>query len=204
MLSSTTDALILSAPADYAVSPEPLRDGPEVSWLSRCRVGDNQGSDGACALFAFANWAEVMRGVSISDAEILEAYHEALAAEGRARGGLTFIAAYRYAEAAGWLPGTTGITIVRDLARLAEQPVLCGYEVYPPWNRVGKDGQIKGYAGQLVGYHAVLIVADGCIRDDARSIYIENSWGREWGWNGCARMSEAMHRKTCREMWAVV
>lgn len=185
----------------------PLREGADVSWLSRCRPGDNQGPDGACVIFAFANWAEIFHGYNISDATCLSVYRDALRRVGRPSGGLTFGEGYVSAAAAKWLPGSRGVSRVHNLNPLVQQPILAGYTVTPSFDRPNAAGCLDHSAanGLSRGMHAVDIVAHGELTGIAGGpwIYIENSWG-PWGYKGMGVMSEALHRVLCKEMWIVV
>jgi hypothetical protein len=200
--------LILSGRRRYAAAPTPAATGPDVSWIRHCRLGDNQGSNGACAVFSMASWAEIVHGHAISDGACLTVYNQALTDYGRAAGdGLTFEEAFEVASAAGWLPGAQRIDMVLDETRLTEQPLLAGYEVTPGWQTTNKAGCLDHAAGsKVLGYHAVCIVARGELNGVAGGpyVYIENSWGRDWGWNGIGVMSAAFHQQTIRETWVIV
>ena len=201
--------LILTARARrYGAAPAPVVAGPDVSWIRRCRLGDNQGSNGACAVFAMASWAEIMHGAAISDADCLKVYNQALTDYGLAAGdGLTFEEAFEVASAAGWLPGAQRIDMVLDEARLTEQPLLAGYEITPGWQNPNAAGCLDHAAGSTsLGYHAVCIVARGELNGIAGGpfLYIENSWGKDWGWNGLGVMSDAFHQGAIRETWVIV
>lgn len=204
-----TRGLILNAHARrYAAAPAPAVAGPDVSWIRRCRLGDNQGSNGACAIFAIASWAEIMHGVAISDAACLRVYNLALEDYGRAAGdGLTFEEAFEAASAAGWVPGAQRIDMVLDEKRLSEQPLLAGYEITAAWENANSAGCLDHAADKAVlGYHAVCIVARGELTGLAGGpyVYVENSWGRDWGWNGIGVMNDAFHQGAIRETWVIV
>ena len=205
-----TRGLILSSHPAYLADGEaaPAVAGPDISWSRRCRLGDNQGSNGACAIFALASWAEIMHGNAISDKVCLKVYAEALADYGRAAGdGLTFEEAFEAASAAGWLPGAQRIDMVLDEKRLTEQPLLAGYEVTPGWKATNFAGCLDHAASaKVLGYHAVCIVARGQLNGIAGGpyVYVENSWGRDWGWNGIGVMSDAFHQNSIRETWVIV
>lgn len=200
--------LVLSAPVRAGAGP--LRSGADVSWLPRCRSGDNQGSNGACAVFSMASWAEIVHGTPISDAACLAVYNAALKRLNLSAGsGLTFGDAFTAAYEAGWLPGAQGCEMVFDLARLPEQPLLAGYAVTEAWAKPNAAGCLDHAAGpDILGYHAVVIVAHGLLGAAPNAtgpwVYVENSWGRDWGWNGIAMMSEPLHRQMIRELWAIV
>lgn len=186
---------------------EPLRFGADVSWLPRCRVGDNQGSDGACVIFAFASWAEIVHGYIIADEDCHRVYQQTLARLHRPDGGLTFEEGFEAARAAMWLPGASGILQVPDLTLLVDQPILGAYEITPAWDRTNAAGCLDHRAtGNTRGLHAVVVVAHGELEKfpSVRWVYVENSWGREWGWNGVGVMSESLHQSLCSELWTVV
>jgi hypothetical protein len=200
--------LILSPNA--LTTPLPwLRTGADVSWLSRCRVGDDQGSEGACALFSMASWAEIMYGDEILDQECLRVYRATLNKLGRQTGsGLTFSEAFDAASSAGWLPGASALVRVFDLSDLVSQPIVAGYCVTGALDNVSEQGCLDHNAdhSQIRGYHAMVIVAHGMLSDVVGGpwVYVENSWGIEWGWNGIGLMSQDLHAKLCREMWTIV
>ena len=200
--------LVLTAPC--SAGPGPLRSGADVSWLPRCRLGDNQGSNGACAVFSMASWAEIMHGRPISDAECLAVYNAALKQLHLSAGdGLTFGQAFIAAYEAGWLPGAQGCEMVWDLAQLTQQPLLAGYAVTDAWTKPNSAGCLDHSApDDLLGYHAVVIAAHGLLGAAPTTtgpwVYIENSWGKAWGWNGLGILSETLHRAQIRELWTIV
>lgn len=55
--------------------------------------------------------------------------------------------------------------------------------VHEGWNRVGRDGNIRR-EGRLLGGHAFAIVAY-----DDEGFWLQNSWGKDWGSRGFARLS---------------
>lgn len=190
--------------------PTPARDGADVSWLDRCRVGDNQGATGACTLFAFASWSEIVHGQSITDEACLEAYRDACARYNIADGkGMTFRRAFRVAQDYGWLPGATGLHRQHNLQALQDQPLIAGYAVTKAWrerymrNGVLNHSHVFNY---MEGYHAVVIVGHGALAaaPGQRFVYIENSWGPLWGHQGLGLMSEEMHTRLCKEVWRIV
>ena len=196
----------MSGMAQRLAVAEPLRAGADVSWLSRCRVGDDQGQDGACAVFAFASWAEIMHGREIPDAECLAVYRKALARAGRSDGGLTFPEAFEAAMRAGWLPGALALVTARDLSQLVRQPLLAGYEITPAWDSVSAEGCLDhAVEGPDRGFHAVVIVAHGVLAANTAEplVYVENSWSLRWGWNGIGVMTEGLHRKLVQELWGI-
>jgi len=188
----------------------PLRDGPDVSWLPHCRVGDDQGQEGACGIFAFASWAEIMHARPITDTECVAVYHQALERLDRPQGsGLTFAEAFAAAHRAGWLPGAKRIEAVPDLDEIVTQPILAGYAITPAWDNVSPEGCLdhRAAASPVRGYHAVDIVAHGAIGPDPEAgarVYIENSWGLDWGWKGLGVMADRLHTELIGELWIIV
>jgi len=208
MSSNSRPGLILHA-AHPGLSSGPLRAGADVSWLSQCRVGDDQGNTGACSVFALANWSEIMHGKAISDADILEVYLSALKANNLPpRSGLSFGMAFAAAHSAGWLPGARALQAVRDLAALQDQPLIAGYTIRDAWYRPSTQGCLDHDPALTdeYGYHAVVIVGYGRLDSIPGGpwIYIQNSWGLRWGWNGIGVMSEALHLRLCRELWTII
>ena len=188
---------------DDGVPTAPLMDGPDISWINRCRLGDNQGRDGACAIFSLASWAEIMFGKAISDTECLHTYHETLQRLNLPpNSGLTFKDAFAAAKSAGWLRNMTRIVRVHDIYALRTQPILAAYKVTPAWDKVSPQGCLKHDEGDKSrGLHAVDIVGFGAIPGvDKKCVWIENSWG-QWGWRGLGVMTTDLHDSLMQEMW---
>lgn len=193
-----------AAGEEYRPGPGPLRDGPDISWLSRVRVGDDQGQTSACVIFSFAKWEEIMRGSFISDAACIAIWRDALRRAGRADGGLTVKEGYAAAVRSGWLRGSRGVAPA-TFADLDKQPLIAIYEagVFDSPNSAGclnhdVDGEDRGL-------HAVCEVAYGYINGIAEPFcYQAGSWGRRYAWQGITLMSEALHKRRCHELWRVV
>jgi hypothetical protein len=196
--------LVLSA-NHPGVSPTPLRAGGDVSWLPYCRPGDDQGQSGACTIFTFVNWAEIMTGRAITNADTLAVYAAALRRFNLPPGsGLQFAQAFALCHEAGWLPGVRALRPVTDLDRLSEQPIIAAGAVTDAWSRVSFQGCLNHDPSltKIYAYHAYLIVAAGAVRGlSGRWITIENSWSIRWGWNGLGVMSADLHTRLCRELW---
>ncbi len=192
-------------------APAPLTDVRQlgdVSWLPAVRTGNDQGEDGACTLFALASWATVMHGSRISDYQRLLLYKETrLRLRRNAHAGLTPGEAFAAASSAGWLPGSTSIRRVGNLDVLRRQPILAGYAVTPGWDR--RNVTFAGCLDHRMltperGLHMVQVVAAGQVDGiPGRWIYIENSWGRAWGWRGIGVMSADMHNALCKGLWVI-
>lgn len=198
--------LVLSSDA-ISLASSPLRNGDDVSWIPRCRVGDDQGQTGACTIFTFASWAEIMLNRSISDADTLDVYQAALKRYNLPPGsGLQFSQAFAMCAAVGWLPGKSILRAVRDLSQLSEQPIIAGGAITDAWLDVELSGCLNHNPAftQVHGYHAYLIVAHGAVANlPDRMVVFENSWGTRWGWNGLGIMSEALHTRLCSELWVL-
>ena len=201
---SLKSGVVLSA--DHpGISPTPLTDGYDWSWLPLCRPGDDQGNSGACTIFTFANWAEIMFGRSISDADTLAVYAAALSRYNLSAGsGLQFAQAFAVASDAGWLPGIRSMLPARDLSALSGQPILAAGSVTDAWAKPSPQGCLDHDPSltHIRAYHAYLIVAAGAVPNLAgRWITLENSWSLSWGWNGLGVMREDLHARLCRELW---
>jgi len=191
---------------DDTMAAGPLGSVPDVSYLKRCIVGDDQGNDGACVIFAYASAAEIIYGKPISDAACTAIYKRVLKDKGRPAGsGMTFGEGWPYA--APWFPGTKGIRQV-GIDAIIRGPLLGGYAVTPAFDRCNADGCMDHKTrGPSRGGHAVVIAAVGVVNTFAslgRCVYIENSWGKRWGKNGIGVMTEALHRTLCQQIWEVV
>lgn len=191
------------------VQPLPATDGPDVSWMQRIRPGDDQGSEGACALFAIANWLEIMRGVDTSDEDCLSLYRETCRSLSRPPGaGLTFVEAFTAAQNAGWLALSSDISECERIDQLREQPLLGAFIVDGALDNVSPSGCLDhgDDYGRVRGYHAMCIVASGNVTavPGGPWVYVENSWGRSWGADGVGVMSYALYSRICRELWRIV
>jgi hypothetical protein len=179
-----------------------------ISWLPKCRVGNDQGQDGACVLFAIASWASIMLDVHVSDKDRLDAYWDYKKRTKSKTDGLTPGEGFQIASTLGWLPGMRAIRNAKDLAALADQPILGGYVVTPAWDgeRVSSQGCLDHLAPQAArGMHMVVIVADGHLSSLSgwRWIYIENPWGIRWAWNGIGVMSYELHTSLIKGLWII-
>jgi len=208
--STDFEGLVLSSQASDPIPVTPARDGPDISWLSRCRVGDNQGSTGACTLFALASWAEIMFGAPISDAECLDSYYKACQRYNIPYGrGMQFSQAFLVAKDRGWLRDARGLSRVHDQDALARQPILAGYKVTAAWDPKNMRNGIFDHSEGIKyvrAYHAVVNAAEGTVDGPGgdRFTTIENSWGLGWGDNGLGMMREDLFKRLCREMWIVI
>jgi hypothetical protein len=192
-----------SARSRYAA---PLTKGSESSWLPLCRAGQDQGQDGACAVFAIAEWACVMQGRTISNEQRLAAYRKHLAAYSLPdNSGLSFFEAYEVARTEGWITGTRGLQMVLDFTFLSEQPLLLGYEIDEGWQDTNAAGCIDHRAGlDVLGNHAVLGVAAGRIGAGVEFAQFNNWWGDSWGRYGFGQLTMERHDEVIREMWKVI
>jgi len=186
--------------------PSPSIDGEEWSWLDRARVGDNQGQNPACTMFALANWAEVIHGIKLSDAQIVQAWRQTAARVGRPDGALTYPEAFDGARRAGWLPKAQQIVSASGLAIGRGQPLLAAYAIVPAWDYVSAEGCLlhdPAFAGPISSYHAVLVVNVGRVQSGPVRVVFQNSWGIDWGKNGLGQMSLDLHDMLIRELWAI-
>ena len=190
----------------FGFTAAPLEDGPDVSWLPKCRVWDDQTQYGACVIFAFASWCEIMYGVSISDGDCVTVYLQALKDNGlEFNSGLTYEMGLAAVVKAGWLPATTKLHAEPNLSAITGQPLLAAYAVTPAWDKPNSAGCLDHNAGGKVrGYHAVVIAAKGVLSsvNGWPYVWIENSWG-EWGWKGIGMMSDTLHLSMIQEVYSL-
>lgn len=67
--------------------------------------------------------------------------------------------------------------------------------VHSGWDAVGKDGRIR-FADDSLGGHAFAIVAY-----DERGFWLQNSWGKGWGQQGCGHVSYQDWLKNGTDVW---
>jgi len=197
--------VILTPGAEYHPDPAaPLRDGTDISWMQRARVGDNQGQSGACTLFGLVNWIQVMGGPVIPDALIIDTWRRArMRYYGNTDGGLTVPQAWRSAVDENWLDSRQKATPVHDMSSFGKAPLLGCYEITDGWYYPNAAGCIRHTDTKIVGYHLVLILEAGRVGDAAPIVWIQNSWGLKWGYKGCGQLTEEYHRKHCKEIWKI-
>ena len=186
---------------------KPLRSGADVSWIPLAHPGDDQGKHGACSVFAIASWAECMFQTQIADQVCIDAYTSI----GEQRyglgydGGLSIPVAMMAAYRVGIIPSSYSLRRVPDIASLPLAPIIAEYETTRGWDRPNKAGCIDHTDNRPAGLHAVLIVAHGNVMSaDQRVVWVENSWGASWGWNGFGQMTEAYHTTHIRALWQIM
>ncbi len=203
--------VILTPGAGYHPDPaKPLRDGDDISWMGRARVGDDQGNSSACTLFGIANWVGIMLGIDIPDAEIIAAWERArMRLYGNLKGGLTVPQAWWAAQKEGWLYSHQTAERVRDMSTLAIAPLLGCYEITEGWRHPNAAGCICHTDTQVIGYHLVVIAEHGYVGENGggapspRILWIQNSWKLKWGYKGCGQLTEDYHRKYCKQLWKI-
>jgi len=182
----------------------PVRDGDDISWMHRARVGDDQNKSSACSMFGIANWIEIMGGDTIPDDAIIAAWQRArMRAYGNLNGGLTVPQAYGAALKEGWLKPDHALVPDRHMASFEKAPLLGCYEITEGWYHPNEAGCIRHTDTQVVGYHLVLIVERGRVGEGDTIIWIQNSWSLNWGYKGCGQITEDYHRKHCKEIWQI-
>jgi hypothetical protein len=150
-----------------------------------------------------ASWAEVMTGTPVSDHTCIRIYREARDQRyGGGDAGLTIPQAFLSLTMAGVLPEGCHLRRVETLDSLCLAPLVAAYASTEGWYYPNADGYIH-LDTRRAGWHAVLLVAYGSIPGD-RVIWVENSWGRNWGKDGFGCMTEAYHLAHCTELWQVV
>jgi len=195
---------LITSPLLGAPAIEYDSTGPSVSWLHKCIVGDDQGADGACVIFALASWSEIMTGRAISNDTCLSIYQDVLKRYKRPQGsGMTFIEGYDAAPS-DWFPNR-GPLRRATMADLATQPLLGGYSVTPAFDNVNPVGCLDHHASNRSrGGHAVVVSAAGVLPHlSGEFVWIENSWGLSWGHNGIGVMRRDLHNRLCSELWMI-
>ena len=190
--------LVLGKGVPASIDQGPLHDGADVSWIPRCNVGENQGESAACAMFAVANWAEIMFRKNYSSAEMLALYRA-----NAVMGGLSVPSAFRAAQTVGWVQGRSVCMSTQSLDLLDTQPIIAAYAITEAWDNVDTVSGCLDHNPKLTaerGLHAVLIVA----KKDGAIVQFENSWGTEWGYHGLGQMEYALHLRLCRGLWVLL
>ena len=181
-----------------------------ASWMHRpISVGDDQGRHGACAIFSFAEWAELMHGVSITDEDCIRLYKATLQKLGLpSDSGLTFYDAYEACAWAGWLPNTNTIRRTNNLSELNRQPILVGVKVTDALYNVASNGCLDHEASsQTTGYHAMLCLRCGKIEQtgtDTEWVVLKNHWTSGWGYKGMGICTKELFQDLVREMWLII
>lgn len=97
------------------------------------------------------------------------------------------------------LPDLSTATMKTQLAN--EDPVLVGVDVYDSFIQASSSAAIKGKAGPLRGYHAIVLVG---YDDDRNAFELQNSWGAAWGDNGRAWIDYDTLGEVAHEAYRVV
>jgi hypothetical protein len=188
----------------------PRVQGPDVSYLDKVKVGDNQRNVPACVMFSWAKRAEIVDGIHIPDADCVRAWE--LASDrfngGRRDQGLTLQQGHDIAKEFGWVEDDEVCTTLGSLDALADQPIVAAYRVTPLWEQATMhQGLVTGdWSDPTLGYHAVCIAAHGVVDrfGGSKFVMFVNSWSAGWGWKGLGAMSEATHTALICEMVASV
>jgi len=183
----------------------PARDGDDISWMHRARVGDDQAQSSACSMFGIANWLQIMQSdFDVSDDQIIAAWQRArMRFYGNHNGGLTVPQAFAAGLSEGWLSDDMLPVPDRNMSSFTKAPLLGCYEITEGWYHTNEAGCIRHTDTQVVGYHLVIIVELGRVGDGPRIIWVQNSWTLNWGYKGCGQITEEYHRKHCKEIWQI-
>jgi hypothetical protein len=189
-------AALLLLPAGSALAADRLWMDPQHAPA----LCPDQAETGACALFAFAAWAQARTDVyALPDSAIMDIYRaESQRRFGTDHGKLTIPQAFAVARANGIVPADAACVRVYGLASLALGPIVAGYRHTEHWHATAPDGRIAE-GGTVDGSHAVLIagISDG-------RVWLRNSRGPLWGVNGFGWISEQQHDEGVLEMWHVL
>jgi hypothetical protein len=178
------------------------------SWYLRKYL--DQGQEGACVGFGFSHelaaQPEPVKGVTNLTARGL--YWQAQQLDDNPGGsypgntdevyeGTSVLAGAKAATQLGYYTGYKWAFCEEDIALAISYagPVVIGVNWYEGMYEPNADGYLEP-TGQLVGGHCTLLKA---INVEEGYYVLHNSWGKEWGYNGTARLSRASMAKLLAE-----
>jgi hypothetical protein len=118
---------------------------------------------------------------------------------GRLSGGAYVEEGFEALRALGWIPKDSmlvqvGIDWVSQGEALLKTPLVVAHMVYPGWFTPNKENGCLDHvyeATQKEGGHCTCRI--GRVMQDGNKFFLgQNSWGNDWGWNGCFLMDEIM------------
>lgn len=181
-----------------------------ISWLTGLPVGDDQGAEGACAIFACLSWWEAMSECGhIDDDRKVRIYRDAIRYHGRESGdGLTFREAFAACQRAGYMEDCPGI-VAGTMRDMLEQPLLVAVRVNEALDNPDRRGVLdhsrRARDSRVRGYHAMLAPAVG--PRDATGVpwlTFEQSWGEDCGDRGIVHARQDVAQEIVTELHAVV
>ena len=166
----------------------------KLDFRDMCLKANDQGNSPHCAGYACAGFIEVQNWRTKHYPEQVDGdaiYEKAKTIDGNPKtDGTTLEAAANAAISMGLISGTPKLINkgINDVKFAIHTYLVCiaGFGITNEWNYVDKKGYIRdlGNKAQSLGGHAVLICGY-----DTRGVYIQNSWGSNWGLYGFVNLS---------------
>lgn len=164
--------------------------GLRTKWWGHTVVLD-QGREGACVGFAWAHELDATPVAiqGMTDARALEFYRRAQQIDewpGENYSGTSVLAGAKAVQEQDYLDEYRWAFGVEDvLLTLSNHgPVILGINWYESMYSPDPNQYIRP-GGRIAGGHAIEVIA---YSHEAREIWLLNSWGPNWGWNGLCRM----------------
>jgi hypothetical protein len=171
------------------------------SWTWRCDAYLDQGQEGACVGFSRAHEIAARPRVSAATEPLAHRiYRRAQQLDewaGEAYSGSSVLGGVKAAQELGYVTEFRWAFGVDDLALGVSYrgPAVLGVNWYEGMYAPGPDGFLR-VTGRQTGGHAILCRGYSLRRD---AFLLHNSWGRSWGWQGCAWLSRADMDRLLRE-----
>lgn len=177
--------LQLGAPANF-VAPRKL------DFRDMCIQTSDQKNTPHCAGYATAGFIEILNWKKNHYPQQIDGnaiYNKAKQIDGDATPGTTLSASTKAAIDLGLIKGAAQyIGKNRDQVKFAVHSYdscIAGFMITNEWNMVNKNGTVSVLTNPVdIGGHAVLICGY-----DPDYVYIQNSWGIEWGFYGFCQLS---------------
>lgn len=161
------------------------------SYTWRCEAWNDQGREGACVGFAWSHELAARPKVRpTSAAEAMSIYRRAQQIDqwsGEDYDGTSVIAGAKVVRERGGLDTYRWAFDLNDLILAVgyKGPAVLGTNWYEGMFEPARDGYLK-VTGERVGGHAILC---NSVSIKSRSFVLHNSWGKDWGNNGTARIT---------------
>lgn len=189
----TFDRLVHFDPRSRAYPIRTLVPAVRRGYTWSCSVFLDQGAEGACTGFATTLEAAARPRpvVGLTNATARALYHRARQLDpwpGEDYEGSSVLAAIQAGAELGWYPQYRWAFGENDLALAIgyKGPAVLGVNWYEGMYEPDAKGFIRP-TGELLGGHAILCRAYSLT---AKRYLVHNSWGPDWGVNGCAWISQ--------------
>ncbi len=161
------------------------------SYTWPLKTWNDQGREGACVGFAWSHeLAAAPTRIAMDDTTARLIYRQAQKVDqwpGEAYEGTSVLAGAKVVQGMGHMPEYRWAFTTQDVVDTvgAYGPVVVGVNWYDAMFDTNSDGFLR-VGGRLAGGHALL-----CLGVNLRMEYVtlHNSWGRDWGVNGRARLT---------------